>query len=30
MRFLVGHGSLTPEFVDRHCELVLTGASRSK
>jgi len=30
MRFLVGHGSLTPEFVDRHCALVLTGASHSK
>jgi hypothetical protein len=27
MRFLVGHDSLTPEFVDQLCELVLTSAS---
>jgi len=27
MRFMVGHDSLTPEFVDQLCELVLTGAA---
>ncbi|MGA7288613.1 MAG: TetR-like C-terminal domain-containing protein, partial [Terriglobales bacterium] len=30
MRFLVGHGSVTPEFVDQLCEQVLTGASCCK
>jgi AcrR family transcriptional regulator len=27
MRFLIRHDKLTPEFVDRLCELVLAGAS---
>ena len=27
MRFLIRHDSLTPDFVDRLCELVLGGAS---
>jgi len=26
MRFLIGHDSLTPDFVDRLCEFVLAGA----
>ncbi len=30
MRFLVGHGAVTPEFVDQLCEKVLTGASCPK
>jgi AcrR family transcriptional regulator len=30
MRFLVGHDSLNPEFVDQLCELVLDRASKSK
>jgi hypothetical protein len=28
MRFLIGHDTLTPEFVDRLCALVLDGAVR--
>lgn len=30
MRFLIRHDSLTPDFVDRLCELVLGGARPSK
>jgi hypothetical protein len=26
MRFLIRHDNLTPDFVDRLCELVLGGA----
>jgi hypothetical protein len=26
MRFLIRHDELTPEFVDRLCQLVLSGA----
>ncbi len=28
MRFLIGHDTLSPEFVDQLCELVLHGAVR--
>ena len=27
MRFLIRHDKLTPDFVDRLCQLVLAGAS---
>jgi len=30
MRFLIRHAKLTPEFVDRLCELVLGGSRRSR
>jgi AcrR family transcriptional regulator len=30
MRFLVRHKSLTPEFIDRLCDLVLSGANPSR
>jgi hypothetical protein len=30
MRFLVRHKSLTPEFIDRLCDLVLSGAHPSR
>ncbi len=30
MRFLIGHDTLTPEFVDRLCDLVLDGAMRQR
>src|SRR5258706_8251575 len=30
MRFLIRHDSLTPEFIDRLCDLVLSGAHPSR
>lgn len=30
MRFLIGHDNLTPDFIDRLCELILRGAAPAK